>query len=105
LIAQGARFIQALASSTFTIVLKAHELVGRWKLITPPCCVYTRPFDTDGAAPTISFINWSIHSLDGAILELFSVRVNTYRVVLLTGENEVVTLVFYPRDVIWVSIT
>jgi hypothetical protein len=100
LIAQGACLIQALASSTFAIVLEAYELVGRWKLIAPSCSVYTRPFNTEGAAPTIGFIDWSINSLDGTILELFPLRVNAHRIVLLTGKNVVVTLMIYPRDVI-----
>jgi len=105
LIAQGACLIQALASSTFAIVLEAYELVGRWKLVASSCSVYTRPFDTEGAAATIGFIDGSINSLNGTILELFPLRVNAYRVVLLTGKNVVVTLVIYPWDVVWVGIT
>jgi len=104
LIAQGACLIQALASCTLTIVLEAYKPVGRRKMIAPSRSVYTRSFDTQGTASSSSFVDWGVNALDGAILKLSTLRVNAYRVVLLTGKDVVVALVVYPRDVIWVGI-
>lgn len=104
LIAQGACLIQALASGTFAIILEAYKPVGRWALITTFSFVHANPFHARRTAATSGCINRRILSYDCTILELFPVRVNTYRVVLLTGKNVVVALVLYPRDVVWIRI-
>ena len=101
LIVQGARLIQALASSTLAIVLEAYEPVGRRALIAPPCSVYTSSFDAEGTASSSSFIDGGVDALNSTIFEPFAIRVNAYGVVLLMGKDVVFVLVIYPREIIW----
>lgn len=103
LIAQGARLIQTLASSTLAIVLEAYEPVGRRTLIAPSCSVYTCSFDAEGTASSSSFIDGGVDALNSTIFEPSSIRINAYGVVLLTGKNVVFVLVIYPREIIWVG--
>lgn len=72
-------------------------------MIASTCRVATSTFDTDGTAPSSSFIDGGVYAWDGTILELVVVRVDTYGVVLLTGEDVVFALVIDPGDIIWVG--
>ena len=95
--------VQALASSTLTIVLEAYKLVGRGKLIATACSVATSTLYTEGTAATPSLIDGGVNAWDCTILEFSVMRVDTDRVILLTGKDEVFALVNNPRETIWVG--
>jgi hypothetical protein len=107
LIAQSSCLIQTFTGGTFAIVLEAYEPVGRWALITTFSYVYANPLYAcrTAATATPSCINGRILPYDCTILELLPVRVNAYRVVLLTSENVLVALVLvrHPWNVVWIG--
>ena len=103
LIAQRTRFVEALASTARTVIFEANELVARWTVVTSSSLVGAYSLDTCGTAATIRHVDGRVDTYNFTVLELIATRVNTNRIVLLTGENVLVTLIFYPRDVVWVG--
>ena len=105
LTAQSSCLIQTFAGGSFAIILEAYEPVGRRALITTFSYVYADPTYARRTAATSSCINWRILSYDCTILELLPVRVDAYRVVLLTSENVLVALVRNRWNVVWICST
>lgn len=100
LVAQSTCLIKALTGSLFAIIFKAYKSVGRWAIIASSSLVGTNSNHASRTASTSGSVNGRIHSCNGTILELLSIRADTDRVILFSRKYVRVSLVFYPRDVV-----
>ncbi len=100
LVAQSTCLIKALTGRLLAIIFKAYKSVGGWAIIASSSLVGTNSSHAGRAASTSGSVNGRIHSYNGTILELLSIRADTDRVILFSREYVRVSLVFYPRDVI-----
>ena len=78
LVAQSTCLIKALAGILLAIVFEAYEVLGRWELITSSRFGRAISFNAQVGASSSRSGNRRINSLNGAILELLSSRINTF---------------------------